>query len=177
MKFCSSCGAEVTITIPEGDQRERHVCQSCGDIHYQNPKVVVGCVTHWHDQVLLCRRAIEPRLGFWTMPAGFMENGESLRQGAKRETEEECGAQVEVGELISVISIANINQVHCIFNAPMVSDRFFVTSESSEVRLFHEHEIPWQDLAFRTVEVTLKHFFDTRRQASVSPLIIDLGPH
>ncbi|MBU6468325.1 MAG: NUDIX hydrolase [Betaproteobacteria bacterium] len=177
MKYCSSCGCEVILTVPEGDQRERFVCRDCGDIHYQNPKVVVGCVTHWDNQVLLCRRAIEPRLGFWTMPAGFMENGESLKEGAQRETFEECAAEVEVKDLISVISIASINQVHCIFNAPMLSDNFAITSESSEVKLFHESEIPWQDLAFRTVEVTLKHFFEQRRQGSHLPLVIDLGPH
>ncbi len=176
MKFCSSCGAELIVAIPEGDQRERHVCQSCGDIHYQNPKIVVGCVTHWQNQVLLCRRAIEPRLGFWTMPAGFMENGETLKAGAERETFEECMARVSALELISVISIADINQVHCIFNAPMVNGEFSETSESSEVKLFHEQDIPWHDLAFRTVEVTLKHFFEQRRQGTQNPLIIDLGP-
>jgi ADP-ribose pyrophosphatase YjhB (NUDIX family) len=111
------------------------------------------------------------------MPAGFMENGESLRAGAQRETFEECAAQIEVGELISVISIANINQVHCIFNAPMVSEGFSVTSESSEVRLFDEQDIPWQDLAFETVTVTLKHFFEQRRQGGMAPLVIDLGPY
>ncbi len=175
MKFCSNCGAPVMLRVPEGDNLPRHVCTACEAIHYDNPKVVVGCVPEWQGRILLCRRAIEPRLGFWTMPAGFMENGETARAGAARETLEESRSQVEVGSLISVISIPSINQVHLMFSGRMLNDTHSPTSESSAVQLFAEEEIPWDQLAFRTVVHTLHHYLEDRRQGSPGLHIIDLG--
>ncbi|MHB8354208.1 MAG: NUDIX hydrolase [Burkholderiales bacterium] len=175
MKFCSDCGAPAALRVPEGDNLPRHVCTACGAIHYTNPKVVVGCVPEWRGRILLCRRAIEPRLGFWTMPAGFMENGETARMGAARETLEESQSQVEVGPLISVISIPGINQVHLMFSGRMLSETHGPTSESSVVRLFSEEEIPWDALAFRTVRHTLRHYLEDRRQGVQGLHIIDLG--
>lgn len=176
MKFCSDCGAPVALAVPDGDHLPRQVCTACGAIHYSNPKVVVGCVPEWDGRILLCRRAIEPRLGYWTMPAGFMENGETARQGAARETLEESGSRVDVGELLTVISIPDINQVHLLFQARMLAPGHGPTSESSDVRLFGEHEIPWDALAFRTVRHTLRHYVEDRRQGVSSLHVIDLGP-
>ena len=175
MKFCSDCGAPVALRVPEGDNLPRHVCTTCEAIHYSNPKVVVGCVPEWQGRILLCRRAIEPRLGFWTMPAGFMENGETARAGAARETFEESQSEVEVESLISVISIPGINQVHLMFSGRMLSEAHGPTSESSAVRLFAEEEIPWDELAFRTVVQTLRHYLEDRRQGMRGPHVIDLG--
>jgi ADP-ribose pyrophosphatase YjhB (NUDIX family) len=175
MKFCSACGAPVTFLVPEGDNLPRHVCTICQEIHYVNPKMVVGCVPEWGDRILLCRRSIHPRQGYWTMPAGFMENGETAREGAARETLEESQARVEVDDLISVISIPDINQVHLMFRGKMASDHFGPTSESSEVGLFSEAEIPWDDLAFRTVIHTLKHYFEDRKRGVHGLHLIDLG--
>jgi ADP-ribose pyrophosphatase YjhB (NUDIX family) len=175
MKFCSDCGAPVALRVPEGDNLPRHVCTTCDVIHYTNPKVVVGCVPEWRGRILLCRRAIEPRLGFWTMPAGFMENGETARDGAARETFEESQSRVEVGPLISIISIPGINQVHLMFSGRMLSEVHGPTSESSDVRLFAEEEIPWGELAFRTVMHTLRHYLDDRRLGTRGPHVIDLG--
>ncbi|MDE1990409.1 MAG: NUDIX hydrolase [Betaproteobacteria bacterium] len=176
MKFCSDCGAPVALAVPEGDHLPRHVCTACSAIHYSNPKVVVGCVPEWEGRILLCRRAIEPRLGYWTMPAGFMENGETARQGAARETLEESGARVEVNELVTIISVPDINQVHLLFRARMLGAHHEATPESSEVRLFHEADIPWDDLAFRTVRHTLRHYVEDRRQGVTGLHVIDLNP-
>lgn len=176
MKFCSACGAPVTLLVPQGDNLPRAVCTVCQEVHYVNPKIVVGCVPEWQGRVLLCRRAIEPRKGFWTMPAGFMENGETARDGALRETLEESQAAVEMGELIVLISIPNINQVHMMFRGQLLSDHHGPTTESSEVRFFSEEEIPWDTLAFRTVQHTLKRYFEDRARGVHSLHIIDLGP-
>lgn len=177
MKFCSLCASEVSLTVPQGDHLARWVCTSCGEIHYQNPKVVVGCVPEWGDQILLCRRAIEPRTGYWTMPSGFMENGETLRQGAARETWEETGARVEVSqEPLTIFSTSHTDQVHMVFRARMLSPEYCTTPESLEVRLFHEHEIPWEDLAFRTVIHTLKHFFADRKSGNLATHMVELPP-
>ncbi|MDE2258966.1 MAG: NUDIX hydrolase [Betaproteobacteria bacterium] len=175
MKFCSDCGAPVALLVPEGDNLPRHVCSKCAAIHYSNPKVVVGCVPEWQGQVLLCRRAIEPRLGYWTMPAGFMENGETAREGAARETLEEARSRVEIAELISIISIPNINQVHLMFRGRMLDGGHGSTSESSAVQLFDEADIPWDALAFRTVIHTLRHYLEDRKRGLQGLHIIDLG--
>lgn len=176
MNFCSHCGADVALRIPAGDNLPRHVCNDCGTIHYVNPKLVVGTVTEHAGRVLLCRRAIEPRHGFWTLPAGFMENGESTAEGAARETREEACAQVEAGELFTLISIPHINQVHLMYRARMLAPHIAPGEESLEVGWFDEHEIPWEQLAFRTIEVTLRHYFDDRRSGRFELHCCDLRP-
>jgi ADP-ribose pyrophosphatase YjhB (NUDIX family) len=169
VRYCSVCGSpEIALRIPEGDTLPRDVCEACGTIHYQNPKVVVGCLPEWEGRVLLCRRAIEPRLGLWTLPAGFLENGETLADGALRETFEEAHARVALGELYTVISLPMINQVYMMFRARLQDLGFGPGTESLEVRLFDESEIPWESLAFRTIARTLRnHFLDRRLGESV----------
>ncbi|KRT55728.1 ADP-ribose pyrophosphatase YjhB, NUDIX family [endosymbiont of Ridgeia piscesae] len=167
MKFCSQCGTEVERLIPEGDNRQRHVCPECRTIHYQNPKMVVGCIPLWEEQVLLCRRAIEPRYGLWTLPAGFMENGETAQQGAARETWEEAQARVEMGELYTLFNLPHIDQVYLLFLSRLQSLDFGPGSESLEVALFDESEIPWDELAFPVVKETLKLFFADRSTDSL----------
>jgi ADP-ribose pyrophosphatase YjhB (NUDIX family) len=164
MNFCSQCGSrEIELKVPEGDTLPRFVCGACGLIHYQNPKVVVGCLPEYDDQVLLCRRAIEPRYGKWTLPAGFLENGESLAAGAQRETIEEASARVDVGDLYTVISLPYINQVYVMFRARLVDLGFGPGTESLEVRLFREEDVPWEELAFRTITRTLRNYFLDRK--------------
>lgn len=162
MKFCPNCAATLSIKIPADDSRERHVCESCGSIHYQNPRNVVGSIPVYGKQVLLCRRAIEPRLGYWTLPAGFMELGESTGHGAARETLEEAGATVEIGPLYSLLNVPHAEQVHLFYLANMLSPEFSAGEESLEVALFEEHEIPWNEIAFPTVKQTLEWFFADR---------------
>lgn len=169
MKFCSQCGSPLSIKVPSGDNRPRHVCPSCGAIHYQNPKMVVGCIPEWKDKILLCRRAIEPRYGLWTLPAGFMENGETTAEGAARETLEEAGARVDVLGLYSMISLPDINQVYLVFRARLLHLDFVHGEESLEARLFSEQEIPWEQMAFRTIQHTLERYFADRR-AGTFPL-------
>lgn len=164
MNYCSQCGSSIEIKVPEGDSRERHVCTRCGVIHYQNPNVVTGCIPEWEGRVLLCRRAIEPRKGYWTLPAGFLENGESTQQGALRETLEEANARVAVGPLYTLFSLPNISQVYMLFRGPLLDLDFSPGDESLEVRLFKEHEIPWDQLAFQVVVETLKYYFEDQRR-------------
>ena len=164
MKFCSECGAPVTLKVPAGDSLPRHVCEACDTIHYQNPKMVVGCIVEWEDRILLCRRAIEPRYGLWTVPAGYMENGETTVQGAVRETLEEANAQVEIGPLYALYNIPHINQVYILFRARLLDLGFKAGAETLEVGLFPEHDIPWEQLAFATVRNTLTHYYTDRRQ-------------
>lgn len=159
MNYCSHCGAEVRIEIPEGDNRPRHICVKCHAVHYQNPKVVVGCLPLWQNKLLLCRRAIEPRHGLWTLPAGFMENGETTQEGAARETLEEANARVEVGTLYTLFNLPHIDQVYMLFLARLLDERFGPSEESLEVRLFREDEIPWGEIAFPVVAETLKLFY------------------
>lgn len=166
MKFCSQCGNTIEIKVPEGDSRERHVCSRCGEIHYQNPNVVTGCIPEWEGKVLLCRRAIEPRHGYWTLPAGFLENGESTQQGAMRETLEEANARVEIGQLYTLFSLPNINQIYMLFRAPLLDLDFGPGDESLEVRLFAEEEIPWDELAFQVMIETLRYYFRDLRQGN-----------
>ena len=162
MKFCSNCAAPITIRIPADDTRERHVCESCGSVHYQNPRNVVGSIPVYGDQALLCRRAIEPRLGYWTLPAGFMELGESTSAGAARETFEEAGALVEIGPLYSLLNVPHAEQVHLFYLADMSTPHFVAGEESLEVALFDENDIPWAEIAFPTVKQTLEWFFADR---------------
>jgi len=164
MNFCSHCGAAaIELRIPEGDTLPRFVCCVCGTIHYRNPKIVVGCLPEWQRQVLLCKRAIAPRQGLWTLPAGFLENGETLAAGALRETLEEASACVEIGELYTVISLPRINQVYVMFLARLASLDFGPGPESLEVQLFHEDDVPWDELAFRTIARTLRNYFLDRK--------------
>ena len=160
---CSNCGTKVERVVPPGDERLRAVCPACGGIHYENPKVVVGCIPVYEERVLLCKRAIEPRYGYWTLPAGFMENGETTAEGAVRETEEEAGAAVIDLEAFSLLDVPYVHQVHVFYRARLATLEFAPGEESLETQLFAEHEIPWQDLSFRTVIETLKLFFADRK--------------
>jgi ADP-ribose pyrophosphatase YjhB (NUDIX family) len=171
-KHCPACGAAVDYRIPADDNRERAVCPSCAAIHYQNPLNVVGTLPVWEEdgRVLLCRRAIEPRHGLWTLPAGFMELGETTLEGALRETQEEAGADVAMGELYTMMNVVRVGQVHLFYLARLRSTVFDPGPESLEARLFAEHEIPWDDLAFKTTRETLRCFFDDRRRGRGFPL-------
>ena len=162
MKYCSHCGAFTTLAIPPGDNLPRHVCQQCQTIHYQNPKVVVGCIPEWQDQILLCRRAIEPRYGLWTFPAGFMENDETIEQAALRETEEEAKASVTLTGLYTVFSLPHVSQVYLVFRAKMKEHTFGVGEESLEVQLFDLDQIPWAEMAFPVIEETLRLYAQDR---------------
>lgn len=166
MNFCSECGSDVIHTIPDGDNRLRHVCLQCNTIHYQNPKMVVGCLPEWEDKILLCKRAIEPQYGLWTLPAGFMENNETTQQGALRETMEEAGARVEIQHLFTLYNLPYISQVYLMFRARLLDLDFAAGPESLEVRLFSEDEIPWDQIAFRTIEQTLRLYFADRRNGA-----------
>ncbi len=164
VRYCSVCGSPVQQRIPSGDNLLRYVCPNCNTIHYQNPRMVVGTLPVWEDKVLLCRRAIEPRQGYWTLPAGFMENGESLEQAAARETEEEAGCDIELGKLFAVVSIPYIHQVHFFYQARLLDLRLNPGEETLEAALFGEAELPWDDLAFRSVGYALRQFFADRKQ-------------
>ena len=166
MKYCSFCGSNsITWVVPTGDNRPRHVCGSCNEIFYQNPKIVVGCIPEWQDSILLCKRAIEPRYGYWTLPAGFMENEETTQEAAERETLEEANARVELLGLYTVMNIPHTNQVYMMFRSRLLDLEFGPGSESLECKLFLEHEIPWHDLAFPTIVHTLRLYFEERRSA------------
>lgn len=172
MNFCSHCGARVELRIPPGDNLPRFVCTSCGTIHYENPKMVVGCLPEWENRILLCKRAIEPRPGLWTVPAGFMENGETTAEGAARETLEEANARVEVLGLYALFNIPHINQVYMLFRARLLDLDFSAGAETLETRLYQENEIPWDEIAFITVRRTLRHYFDDRRAGNGFPFHI-----
>jgi ADP-ribose pyrophosphatase YjhB (NUDIX family) len=152
--------------VPPGDSLPRDVCDACGNIHYQNPKLVLGSIPEWEGRLLLCRRAIEPRYGYWTLPAGFMENGESTGEAAARETMEEAGARIELQDAFSMISVPYVNQVHLFYRARLLDLEFKAGVESLEVALFEEARIPWKDIAFRTVGLTLKHWFADRSRGA-----------
>lgn len=158
MKYCSQCGATVSFKVPEADNLPRFICDSCQTIHYQNPKVVTGCLPVWDDKILLCRRAIEPRYGLWTLPAGFMENNETLTQAAMRETWEEACAKVTDLQLYTVISLPAISQIYIMFLAKLSDLEFAAGTESLEVKLFQPDEIPWDELAFPVIRRTLTHY-------------------
>ena len=164
MNFCSACGSSrIELRVPDGDTLPRFVCADCATIHYTNPKIVVGCLPECDDRILLCKRAIEPRYGLWTLPAGFLENGETLASGALRETLEEAHARVRLGELYTVISLPQINQVYMMFRAQLLDLGFGPGTESLEVRLFDEGDVPWEAIAFRTIARTLRNYFLDRR--------------
>jgi ADP-ribose pyrophosphatase YjhB (NUDIX family) len=166
MNYCTQCGAKVVLRIPEGDSHPRHVCPQCGEIHYLNPKLVIGCIAEWEDRILLCRRAIEPGYGLWTLPAGFMENGESTAQAAMRETSEEACARVAIEQLFALVSIPHINQVHLFYRARLLNADFGAGEESLETMLFDEHRIPWDKVAFRSGIFCLEAYFKDRRSGA-----------
>ena len=161
--------------VPAEDNRPRAVCPACGEIHYENPLNVVGTVPVWGEQVLLCRRAIEPRRGLWTLPAGFMELGETTAEGAARETDEEAGARIELQGLFTLLNVVRVGQVHLFYRARLLDTRFDPGTESLEVRLFHEQDIPWDEIAFRTVRQTLELFFEDRRRGSFAIHCADIA--
>ena len=176
MKFCSNCAAAVNYVVPEGDNLPRHICISCGTIHYQNPKIVAGCIPMWGDQVLICRRAIEPRYGKWPLPAGFMENGETVAQAASRETIEEAEARVTDLQLYGLFNIPHVNQVYIMFRGKLEAPSFGPGDESLEVRLASEDEIPWDELAFPVIHRTLDLFFKDRKLDSYGSHMLDIEP-
>jgi len=176
MKYCSQCGRSVDFRIPEDDNLPRYICDHCGIIHYQNPNIVTGCIARWEDEILLCKRAIEPRYGLWTLPAGFMENQETLQQAAMRETLEEANARVNNLQLYAVYSIPHINQVYMMFTADLLDLDFHPGQESLEVKLHKEQDIPWQELAFPVIDKTLHNYYKDA-PSGVFPLhLADLYP-
>ena len=175
IKHCKNCGTAVENRVPDdGDTRVRAVCPSCATIHYENPLNVVGPIPVWKDQVLLCKRNIEPRFGKWTLPAGFLELGETLAHGAGRETQEEAGAQFEIKDLFSVLNVARVGQVHFFYQAQLLSNQFEPGHETIEAVLFNEADIPWDEIAFKTVRETLKHFFADRKKGQFSLHLVDI---
>jgi ADP-ribose pyrophosphatase YjhB (NUDIX family) len=164
MKFCSNCGQPVVHKVPEGDHLPRFVCTACGTIHYENPRIIAGCVIETEGKILLCKRAIEPRLGYWTIPAGFMENGESVQDAAAREAVEEALAEVEIGSLLAIVNVLRAHQVHIMFRARLRNPTFGVGPESLESGLYDESEIPWPQIAFLSVEFALRRYLEDRRE-------------
>ena len=166
MKFCPACGQPVEMKVPEGDHLPRAVCTACGTIHYENPRIIAGCVIEVDTRILMCKRAIEPRHGFWTIPAGFMENGESVQQAAAREAMEEALAHVQIGSLLAIVSVLRAHQVHIMFRARLDPEhpQFGIGPESLESQLYAESEIPWPEVAFLSVEFALRRYLADRRQ-------------
>jgi len=176
MKFCSHCGAAVELRIPEGDNLPRYICEQCNTIHYQNPKIVTGCIAEWEDKILLCQRAIEPRIGSWTLPAGFMENRETTLQAALRETQEEANADVEISGLYALFNIPHISQVYLFFRAKLLNLNFHPGIESMDVKLFDEKTIPWDTLAFPVVKETLRRYYNDRKNKQFPLHVGDIHP-
>jgi ADP-ribose pyrophosphatase YjhB (NUDIX family) len=175
INYCPLCSGPIRQAVPEGDDRARHVCETCGTIHYQNPKVIAGCIPVHGNRVLLCKRAIEPRLGFWTLPAGFMELGETTEQGALRETDEEAGAHIELQGLYCMLNVVQAGQVHLFYRARLLDTSFNPGPETIEAKLFRQSEIPWADLAFRTVKLTLERYFAERESGQFSVHFADIN--
>ncbi len=167
MNYCSACGAPLVMKIPKGDTLLRFVCERCETVHYENPKIVVGCLPEWEDRILLCKRAIEPRCGLWTFPAGFMEKDETLEEAAARETLEEAEAEVEISQLYAVFSIPHVNQVYLVFRGTMKRAAFGPGTESLEVDLFNREDVPWSKLAFRVIYEILDHYCKDGPHATV----------
>ncbi len=175
IKHCKNCGTAVVYRVPDdGDTKERAVCPNCITVHYENPLNVVGTVPYFGDKVLLCKRNIEPRFGKWTLPAGFMELGETLAQGAARETDEEAGAQFEMEGLFSILNVPRVGQVHMFYLARLTSDVFAPGFETIEARLFTEAEIPWEEISFRTVKETLQRYFADRHSGTLAVHTVDI---
>ncbi len=168
MNYCSHCAAPVTSFIPHSDNRPRYICTACGLIHYQNPKMVVGCIPLWDNRILLCKRNIEPRKGFWTLPAGYLECDETTEEGARRETCEETGARVVGLQPYRLFDIVHIGQIYLMFIGRLQGPEFHATEESMDVRLFEQEDIPWSSLAFPVIEKTLDHYCQDRRKNDFS---------
>ncbi|MCG8379887.1 MAG: NUDIX hydrolase [Proteobacteria bacterium] len=166
MKYCCYCSAELIYEIPDDDNRYRYICRSCETVHYQNPKIVAGSIPVWEDQILLCKRAIEPRYGYWTLPAGFMELGETSLEAAIRETLEEANAKIEVEDLYAIFNLPYVDQVYMMFKSRLVDLDFSPGEETQEVKLFDEGNIPWNEIAFTTVKQTLKFYFEDRNNGN-----------
>ena len=162
LKYCNECGSELSYRIPRGDDRRRFICDACKIVHYENPKMVVGCIPEMDDRILLCRRAIRPQYGKWTIPAGYLENNETMEAGAKRETFEEAGAKVEALEPFGLYNLTHVNQVYLIFRGRLINEHFAAGDESLEASLFREEEIPWSELAFSVIRETLYAYFKDR---------------
>jgi ADP-ribose pyrophosphatase YjhB (NUDIX family) len=175
IRHCKACGGLVNYQVPADDNRERATCTLCQTIHYENPINVVGTVPVWGDQVLLCRRNIEPRRGLWTLPAGFLELGESTAEGAIRETVEEAGARIELQGLLTVLNVVRVGQLHLYYRARLIDTEFAPGPETIEAELFSEAQIPWDELAFRTVRETLHRFFDDLRRGQFDVHCADIG--
>lgn len=158
MNYCTHCGHSLSVCVPPGDDRPRHVCKKCGVIHYENPKMVVGTIPQYKGQILMCRRAIEPRVGFWTLPAGFMENNETVEEGAVRETLEEVGAHATNLKLFALFNLPFISQVYLMFLADIPFYEFSPGHECLDVRLFGQSEIPWEEIAFPVIEETIRRY-------------------
>lgn len=177
MNFCSACGRPVVYRVPPGDNRQRFVCEHCETVHYQNPRIVTGCLVTWGEQVLLCKRAIAPRRGFWTLPAGFLENGETAEDGARRETWEEARAEVAIEDLYTVCSLPHISQIYLFYRARLVRPEFAAGDETEAIDLYRESEVPWDQLAFPVVRETLERYFRERPGGEFRPrsnsLIVD----
>ena len=167
-KFCILCGSATVFKIPKGDNKERAVCTACGHIHYQNPKVVSGCILEWEDKILLCKRATEPRSGYWTLPAGFLENNETVSEGALRETREEANAQSDDIKLFFMCDLRHISQIYMMYLGKLSKGEYSAGPESMEVKLFSESEIPWDDIAFSVIEKTLKLYFEDKKNGNFS---------
>ena len=176
MNFCSNCGNRVSQKIPEGDNRLRSVCDHCRSIHYENPRIIAGIIPEHNGQILLCKRAIEPQMGLWTLPAGFLENGESTLEGAVRECAEETNAEVVDPSLYAVYDIPHIDQVYMFFRAELASPHFGPSPESTEVALFDEDKIPWANLAFPVVRATLDRYFDDRKEGKFEVITDTIQP-
>jgi ADP-ribose pyrophosphatase YjhB (NUDIX family) len=175
IKHCRVCGSRVEYRTPDDDTRDRAICTACGEIHYENPINVVGTLPVWGEQVLLCRRNIEPRRGFWTLPGGFLELGESTSEGALRETDEEAGARIELQGLFSVLNVVRAGQLHLFYRARLHDIRFAPGPETIEAQLFLEEDIPWDEIAFRTVRETLRCFFEDRRHGHFGIHVLDIN--
>lgn len=176
IKFCSHCGSEVVHRVPQGDSLVRAVCDRCGHIQYLNAKIVVGCLPVHGERILICKRAIEPRLGLWTLPAGYMEENESVSEGAAREAMEEANAKVQIEDLYTVYSIPHISQVYMMFRAKLLDTDVSPGVESLEVKLVTEAEIPWDQLAFTMVRRTLEHFLEDRKRGVFVTRFGDIRP-
>lgn len=174
MKFCPQCGGDLDRRIPPGDHLPRYICRDCETIQYHNPRVITGCLPIWRDQVLMCKRAIEPRYGYWTLPAGFLEIGETVAAGAARETMEEAGARVEIRQLFSFINVTYIGQIYTLYLAELLDLNFAAGEESLEVELMREDQIPWNELAFPTVKLSLEDYFADRKAGRFSMHTHDL---
>ena len=166
MNYCSNCGEKINFGDIEGDHLPRFYCLSCNEIHYQNPKIIVGCLPIYEDKVMLCKRGIEPQLGLWNIPGGFMENNESADVGAAREVFEETGAKVRILHLHSVYSVVPVNQVHLHYLAELMDLNYYLTPESTDIQLYTESEIPWKEIAFASTQFALKTYFEFRKSNS-----------